>query len=64
MREDIVGAAHALAAEGLVTAFGHVSAREEGQDSFLIAPPRPLGFLGPDESLLESLDPFSCSGSR
>ena len=53
MREDILGAAHALAAEGLVTAFGHVSAREEGQDSFLITPPRPLGSLGPDESLLE-----------
>jgi HCOMODA/2-hydroxy-3-carboxy-muconic semialdehyde decarboxylase len=53
MREDILGAAHALAAEGLVTAFGHVSVREEGQDSFLITPPRPLGSLGPDESLLE-----------
>jgi HCOMODA/2-hydroxy-3-carboxy-muconic semialdehyde decarboxylase len=53
MREDILGAAHALAAEGLVTAFGHVSAREEGQDSFLITPPRSLGSLGPNESLLE-----------
>jgi HCOMODA/2-hydroxy-3-carboxy-muconic semialdehyde decarboxylase len=53
MREDILGAAHALATEGLVTAFGHVSVREEGQDSFLITPPRPLGSLGTDESLLE-----------
>ncbi len=53
MREDILGAAHALAAEGLVTAFGHVSVREEEQDSFLITPPQPLGSLGPHESLLE-----------
>ena len=53
MREDILGAAHALAAEGLVTAFGHVSVREEGQGSFLITPPQPLGSLGPDGSLLE-----------
>ncbi|MBA4116726.1 MAG: class II aldolase/adducin family protein, partial [Rubrobacter sp.] len=42
-----------LAATGLVTAFGHVSAREEGQESFLITPPKPLGSLEPDESLLE-----------
>ena len=53
MREDIVAAAHTLAAEGLVTAFGHVSVRQEGQASFLITPPKPLGSLGPDESLLE-----------
>ncbi len=53
MQEDILGAAHALAAEGLVTAFGHVSVREEEQDSFLITPPRPLGSLEPDDKLLE-----------
>ncbi len=53
MREDILEAAHALAAEGLVTAFGHVSVREEEQDSFLITPPKPLGSLESDESLLE-----------
>ena len=53
MREDIVAAAHALAAEGLVTAFGHVSVRQEEQDSFLITPPKPLGFLEPDDDLLE-----------
>src|SRR5919202_301362 len=57
LHEDIVAAARALAAEGLVTAFGHVSAREVEQDGFLITPPRPLGSLGPDEPLLEvSLD--------
>ena len=48
-----MAAGHALAAEGLVTAFGHVSVREEEQDSFLITPPKPLGSLGPNESLLE-----------
>ncbi|MEJ7871202.1 MAG: class II aldolase/adducin family protein [Rubrobacteraceae bacterium] len=53
MREDIIAAAHALAATGLVTAFGHVSAREEGQESFHITPPKPLGALELDESLLE-----------
>ncbi|MBV9454169.1 MAG: class II aldolase/adducin family protein [Rubrobacter sp.] len=53
MREDILGAAHALAAEGLVTAFGHVSVRHEEQDSFLITPPKPLGSLKPDDDLLE-----------
>jgi HCOMODA/2-hydroxy-3-carboxy-muconic semialdehyde decarboxylase len=53
VREDILAAAHSLAAEGLVTAFGHVSVREEEQDSFLITPPKPLGSLEPDDSLLE-----------
>lgn len=52
MREDTTAAAHALAAAGLVTAFGHVSVRE-GQDHFYITPPKPLGSLKPDESLLE-----------
>lgn len=53
MHEDVIAAAGALDAEGLVTAFGHVSVREEGQDSFLITPPKPLGSLEPDEALLE-----------
>jgi len=42
-----------LAAEGLVTAFGHVSVRQEEQDSFLITPPKPLGSLEVDDDLLE-----------
>jgi HCOMODA/2-hydroxy-3-carboxy-muconic semialdehyde decarboxylase len=49
---NVIAAAHALAAAGLVTAFGHVSVRE-GQDGFLITPPKSLGSLGPDESLLK-----------
>ena len=53
MHEDIVAAARSLAAEGLVTAFGHVSVREEGQEGFLITPPKPLGSLEPDDHLLE-----------
>lgn len=52
MREDLIAAAHVLAAAGLVTAFGHVSARE-GRDGFRITPPKPLGSLEPDDSLLE-----------
>jgi HCOMODA/2-hydroxy-3-carboxy-muconic semialdehyde decarboxylase len=52
LHEDIVAAAHSVAAEGLVTAFGHVSVRQ-GQNSFLITPPKPLGSLGPDEPLQE-----------
>ena len=49
-------AARALAAAGLVTAFGHVSARTgsgEGRNSFLITPPKPLGTLRSDEPLQE-----------
>lgn len=52
MHEDIVRAAHALAAEGLVTAFGHISVREE-RDAFLISPPKPLGSLEADDAPLE-----------
>ena len=52
MHEDAIAAARALSAAGLVTAFGHVSFRE-GQDGFRITPPRPLGSLGPDDSLSE-----------
>ena len=53
MREDVLAAARALDAEGLVTAFGHVSVREEGQDGFLITPPKPLGSLEAGDDLLE-----------
>jgi len=52
LREEVIAAARSLAAEGLVTAFGHVSAREEEQDAFLITPPKPLGSLEPDDDLL------------
>ena len=52
MHKDLTAAARALAAAGLVNAFGHVSARE-GEDGFLITPPKPLGSLGPDDSVLE-----------
>jgi len=53
VREDIVAAARALATEGLVTAFGHVSVRREEQDGFLITPPKPLGSLEADDDLLQ-----------
>jgi len=52
LKEDLIAAAHALAAVGLVTAFGHISAREGG-DRFLITPPKPLRSLGPDDPLSE-----------
>jgi len=52
LHEEVIAAAHALAVAGLVTAFGHISVRE-GEDGFLITPPKPLGSLEPNESLLE-----------
>jgi ribulose-5-phosphate 4-epimerase/fuculose-1-phosphate aldolase len=52
LHEDVIAAGRALDAAGLVTAFGHVSFRE-GRDGFSITPPKPLGSLEPDESLLE-----------
>jgi ribulose-5-phosphate 4-epimerase/fuculose-1-phosphate aldolase len=52
LHEEVLAAAGALAITGLVTAFGHVSVRKE-EDEFLITPPKPLGSLGPDETLLE-----------
>jgi ribulose-5-phosphate 4-epimerase/fuculose-1-phosphate aldolase len=54
--DDVVVAARALAAAGLVTAFGHVSVRtgsREGRSGFRITPPKPLGTLRPDEPLQE-----------
>jgi HCOMODA/2-hydroxy-3-carboxy-muconic semialdehyde decarboxylase len=52
LHEDVIAVGRALGAAGLVTAFGHFSFRE-GQDGFRITPPKPLGSLEPDESLLE-----------
>jgi HCOMODA/2-hydroxy-3-carboxy-muconic semialdehyde decarboxylase len=49
---ELAAAGRALAAEGLVTAFGHVSARA-GSESALITPPRPLGSIHDGEPLLE-----------
>jgi len=47
---SVLDAAAALVGEGLVNAFGHVSARQA--DSFLITPPVPLGTLTADATLL------------
>jgi HCOMODA/2-hydroxy-3-carboxy-muconic semialdehyde decarboxylase len=44
LREELVRGAHALSRLGLVTSFGHVSARV-GEASFLITPLGPLGRL-------------------
>jgi HCOMODA/2-hydroxy-3-carboxy-muconic semialdehyde decarboxylase len=52
LHEDVIAAGRALDAAGLVTAFGHVSFRD-GQYGFRITPPKPLGSLKPNESLLE-----------
>ncbi|MGC5015875.1 class II aldolase/adducin family protein [Streptosporangium sp. DT93] len=46
MSAELAEAGRALAAAGLVTAFGHVSARTTG-DRLLMTPPVPLGTLGP-----------------
>ncbi len=48
---QLVAAGRALAAEALVTAFGHVSARTD--TGVVITPPRPLGSLHDDDPLLE-----------
>jgi HCOMODA/2-hydroxy-3-carboxy-muconic semialdehyde decarboxylase len=52
LHEEVIAAAHALDAAGLVTAFGHVSYRN-GHDGFRITPPKPLGSLNPEEPLSE-----------
>lgn len=52
MNEDLILSARVLAAQGLVTAFGHVSVRD-GTGRFLITPPKPLGTLLPNEPLQE-----------
>jgi HCOMODA/2-hydroxy-3-carboxy-muconic semialdehyde decarboxylase len=51
--DDVVVAARSLAAAGLVTAFGHVSALTGSRSGFRITPPKPLGTLRPDELLQE-----------
>jgi ribulose-5-phosphate 4-epimerase/fuculose-1-phosphate aldolase len=50
--DDLVAAGHALSRTGLVTAFGHVSARTAG-GSLLITPPEPLGGLTSDSAWTE-----------
>jgi HCOMODA/2-hydroxy-3-carboxy-muconic semialdehyde decarboxylase len=45
-------AGRALARAGLVTAYGHCSARITGE-SFVVSPSRPLGLLAPDEPCVE-----------
>ncbi|MEU3980616.1 class II aldolase/adducin family protein [Streptomyces sp. NPDC026672] len=45
---DLARAGRALAAAGLVNAFGHVSAREPDAAALFITPPEPLGRLGDD----------------
>ncbi|MEV0624071.1 class II aldolase/adducin family protein [Nonomuraea sp. NPDC050404] len=52
MERVLAEAGRALAAAGLVTAFGHVSARVAG-DRLLMTPPVPLGTLGPDAPYTE-----------
>lgn len=47
---DLLAAARALAAAGLVNAFGHVAARA-GDAGLRITPPRPLGSLAPGDPL-------------
>lgn len=50
LARQLLASGRMLAAQGLVTTFGHVSARDDGGD-VLITPPRPLGSLGLDEEL-------------
>ncbi|MEV0994023.1 class II aldolase/adducin family protein [Nonomuraea sp. NPDC050202] len=52
MKAELADAGRVLAAAGLVTAFGHVSARLPG-DRLLMTPPVPLGTLGPDAPYAE-----------
>src|SRR5207302_6098839 len=53
--DEVIPAARALASEGLVDAFGHVSARSG--DGFALTPPRPLGTLTAQDGLVDvSLD--------
>jgi len=49
--DEVITAAHALAREGLVDAFGHVSARSD--DAFALTPPRPLASLTLGDDLVE-----------
>ena len=49
---ELLAGARALASRGLVTGFGHVSARI-GNNSFIITPAKPPGSLGEAEELIE-----------
>lgn len=51
-REDLIAAAHSLAGRGLVTAFGHVSARV-GESAFVMTPPKPPGAIRDSRELIE-----------
>lgn len=50
--DELVAGARALAFQGLVTGFGHVSART-GLDRFVITPAKPPGSLGSRQDLIE-----------
>lgn len=52
IRDDLITAAHSLAERGLVTAFGHVSARV-GESAFVMTPPKPPGAIKDPEELIE-----------
>ncbi|HEU0247366.1 MAG TPA: class II aldolase/adducin family protein [Gaiellaceae bacterium] len=54
LARELVAAGHVLAREGLVAAFGHVSARTSA-DTALMTPPRPLGTLDVGEELAQLL---------
>ncbi|MFF2520934.1 class II aldolase/adducin family protein [Streptomyces liangshanensis] len=56
MTEELARAGRALDAAGLVTAFGHVSARTDG-GTLLITPPEPLGRLTADHPGFRALPP-------
>ncbi|MFI6452616.1 class II aldolase/adducin family protein [Streptosporangium amethystogenes] len=63
MNTELADAGRALAAAGLVSAFGHVSLRV-GDDRLLMTPPVPLGTLGPDTQYTEvPLDATDLPGS-
>ncbi|MFJ5264878.1 class II aldolase/adducin family protein [Streptomyces sp. NPDC088387] len=51
VRSDLVRAGRALARDGLVTAFGHVSARLGDGATLLVTPPQPLGTVSGAECL-------------
>jgi HCOMODA/2-hydroxy-3-carboxy-muconic semialdehyde decarboxylase len=49
--DEVIPAAHVLAREGLVDAFGHVSARTG--NAFALTPPQPLGSLVAEAALVD-----------
>lgn len=57
LREEVFDACRVLVGEGLVEAYGHVSARLPGTDRFLVTPRYALSLLGgPEELLVVDLD--------